>query len=293
MVIRNTAALAVVSLCATPLWAGEVATYHFASETLGRDYVYSIYLPDGYHDSQMQYPHLYLLHGNGGNERTWVTDGNAASILDQEIGAGTIPPAVVIMPSSPSWWVDGYNEPAETAFFDDLIPHVEATWRVIPERAGRAVAGLSAGGFGTVNFALEHPEMFAAAAALSPASYVPVPPSHSSGNRSASFVGPDGAFDPDKWAELNYTAYIDDYLAQDVVVPMYINSGDHDTFDIAYHGAVLYQKLREHQPQQVEFRVVDGDHEWKVWQETLPEALDFVFSHTALPRGAMPAPVPD
>jgi S-formylglutathione hydrolase FrmB len=50
-----------------------------------------------------------------------------------------------------------------------------------------------------------------------------------------------------------------------MVVPIYINSGDHDTFDISYHAAVLYQTLREHQPNAVEFRLVDGDHEWQVW----------------------------
>lgn len=65
---------------------------------------------------------------------------------------------------------DGYNEPAETAFLDDLIPHIEQNWRVIPEREGRLSGGLSAGGYDTVNFVLEHPKMFAAGAALSSAS---------------------------------------------------------------------------------------------------------------------------
>ena len=130
--------------------------------------------------------------------------------------------------------------------------------------------------------------MFAAGAALSPASYVPSPPSHSSGLKHPAYLKPDGSFDQAKWDELNYTQHIDAYKAQDVIVPLYINSGDHDTFDIAYHGAVLYQALREHQPDQVEFRVVDGDHEWPVWSETLPEAMAYVFSHASRPRGVTP-----
>lgn len=130
--------------------------------------------------------------------------------------------------------------------------------------------------------------MFAAGAALSPASYVPVPPSHSSGTRHPAYLDADGNFDSAKWDELNYTSYIDAYKAQDMVVPLYINSGDHDTFDIAYHAAVLYQTLREHQPNAVEFRVVDGDHEWQVWTNTLPEAMEYVFSFTSRPQGVAP-----
>ena len=268
--------------------AGEVAHYSFASQELGRDYAYTIYTPDGYGERGLTYPQMYLLHGSFGNENNWVVKGGAKATLDRLIDEGRIPPAVVIMPGAESWWVDGYNENAETAFFEDLIPHIESNWDVIPEREGRAVGGLSAGGYGTVNFVLEHPDMFAAGAAMSPASYVPQPPASSSGNRHPAYLDADGNYDPEKWTELNYTAYIDDYKAQDLVVPLYINSGDHDVFDIAYHAAVLYQALREHQPDKVEYRVIDGDHEWRGWEETLPEALEYVFSYMSQPRGTLP-----
>lgn len=81
--------------------------------------------------------------------------------------------------------------------------------------------------------------MFTAGAALSPASYVPAPPDHSSSNRQPPYLDANGAFDPENWTALNYTAYIDDYKVQKLVVPLFINSGDHDNFDIAYHAAVL------------------------------------------------------
>ena len=161
-----TLALALFPLAAH---AGEVATYSFPSETLGRDYAYTVYIPDGYADSDLIYPHMYLLHGSGGDETNWIVQGDAKSTLDRMIDAGTIPPAVVIMPGAQSWWVDGYNEAAATAFIDDLIPHVNDTWRVIDTREGRVIGGLSAGGYGTVNFVLNHPDLFAAGAALSPA----------------------------------------------------------------------------------------------------------------------------
>lgn len=68
-------------------------------------------------------------------------------------------------------------------------------------------------------------------------------------------------------------------MASDQIVPFYINSGDHDGLDIAYHGAVLFKRLRQHQVDDVEFRVIDGGHEWPVWIETLPEALSFAFKY--------------
>jgi enterochelin esterase-like enzyme len=268
--------------------ASTIRHHSFASETLGRDYAYNVYLPDGYETSGLTYPTLYLLHGSFGNENDWPVKGELQQTADRLIDEGSMPPAVIVMPGSQSWWVDGYNENAETAFFADLIPHIEATWRVIPERDGRVIGGLSAGGYGTVNFVLEHPDMFAAGAALSPASYVPQPPAHSSGNRHPAYLKTDGTYDPEMWEKLNYPQYIDAYKAQDQVVPLYINSGDHDTFDIAYHGAVLYQALREHQPDQVEFRVIDGDHEWPVWIATLPEAMTYVFRYASRPHGVTP-----
>ena len=121
--------------------AGTITHHSFASETLDRDYAYNVYLPDGYEDGDLDLPEMYLLHGSFGNENDWVVNGKMQPTADRLIDEGAIPPAVIVMPGSQSWWVDGYNEPAETAFFDDLIPHIEATYRVIPEREGRVSPG--------------------------------------------------------------------------------------------------------------------------------------------------------
>ena len=264
-------------------FAGTITHHSFDSATLERAYEYNIYLPDGYSSDNLAYPVLYLLHGSNGNENDWPTSGNVQQTVDHLVEKGAIPPTIIVMPGSKSWWVDGHNESAKTAFFADLIPHIEETFRAISERNGRLVAGLSAGGYGTINFVLEYPGMFAAGAALSPASYIPYPPPTSSARRHPAFLSADGQFDKELWGRLNYTKYIESYKAQDIVVPLFINSGDHDEYDIAFHAASLYQSLREHQPNQVEFRVVDGDHEWAVWAGTLPEALTYIFRFSSRP----------
>ncbi|MFI8749614.1 alpha/beta hydrolase [Vreelandella lionensis] len=271
--------------------AGDVSREQFFSSTLGYDYPYTIYLPDGYDTAATTpYPVVYLLHGSFGNERDWATRGNLPQVADRLIEAGHLPPAVFVMPGSRSWWVDGHNEAARSAFFNDLLPHIETTYHVGTTRPLRGVAGLSAGGYGAVNFALERPDMFAAAAALSPASYVPVPPSNSSANRHPAFLNEQGQFDRALWEQLNYTAHLEPYRLQVTPrpnaehsdtppVPLYISAGRSDVYDAEFHARQLRQAMERIQLGQVRLDLYPGGHTWRVWRASLPAALNFMFQH--------------
>ena len=270
-------------LLSTSALAGQVTQHRFPSETLGEVYLYTLYLPEGYRTSQLAYPVIYLLHGSFGSERDWVERGSLKSIADRLIGEGVIPPVVIVMPGSRSWWIDGHNEAAHTAFFEELIPHVEATWQVVPERDWRGVAGLSAGGYGSVNFALERPVLFGAAAALSPASYHPLPPANSSAWRHPAFLDDEGAFDTELWQRRNYTAHLDAYLAQERVVPLYLSVGDRDAFNAEHHARLLHQSLVHHQPERLTLEILPGGHTWRVWRASLPHALAWMFQFMEAP----------
>lgn len=273
-----------LALASQMVFAGSLSRHTFDSSTLDREYPFTIYLPDDYENSGLHYPVLYLLHGSTGNEMSWANSGRIKPTVDHLIGQGRIKPLIIVMPGhNESWWADGEDEAAQTALLDDLIPHIEKKFRTIDRRDGRAVAVLSAGGFGAVNLILQFPERFAAGAALSPAVYTPLPPEHSSAYRHKVFQR-DGKLSPAVWSALNWTSYIDAYKSQDLVVPLYINSGDHDTFDIAFHAAHFYQVMREHQPARVEYRVVDGDHEWSVWAATVGDALEYMDRYLRGPR---------
>lgn len=65
--------------------AGTVLEQSLASPTLGRDYRFTVYLPDGYADACLSYPVLYLLHGANGDEHDWLVKGKAESTLDSLI----------------------------------------------------------------------------------------------------------------------------------------------------------------------------------------------------------------
>ena len=264
---------------ATTAFAGEVFLETFRSEALGRDYKYTVYLPDSYKKDDKKYPILYLLHGAGGDENEWLAKGGLRETMDAMIARKLIKPMVVIMPGhTAAWWVDGAKEKGETALVKEVMPHAEAKYRIDAVRSNRLIAGLSAGGFGALNLIMKYPQMFAASAILSPAVYDPVPPSHSSGVRQPPFQK-DGKFDADLWKSLNYVSHIEGYKKSGVIVPLYINTGDHDTFSIAFHAATLFERLRLHQPDAIELRIVNGDHEWMVWRDTLADALQFMTVH--------------
>ena len=268
-----------ISLCllvSTALSASEIVHKTFASKTLDRDYTYNIYLPDGYQNSGLSYSVLYLLHGNLGTEESWVGQGHIQQTADQLIAAQKIKPQLIVVPADPKfWWADGVEEKALTAFVQDLVPHIDTSYRTLARREGRSIGGYSAGGFGAVNIALQYPEMFAAAAPLSPAVYAPIPPESSSATRQDTFLT-NGKFDADLWASKNWVSFIDAYKAKGIVVPFYINTGDHDRYDIAYFAAVFYQQLREHQPDFTELRIFDGDHNFAAWGATVGNAMEYM-----------------
>ncbi|MBP2350357.1 enterochelin esterase-like enzyme [Kribbella aluminosa] len=133
---------------------GVIKSAAVRSATLGEDINYNVYLPAGYDESTRRYPVIYLLHGRGDSMSAWT---QVKSRLDELIGSGEIPPAIAIMPDAPwssraSWYVDSAykgadpGRPVETAFFKDLVPQVDATYRTIADRTGRAIAGYSMGG---------------------------------------------------------------------------------------------------------------------------------------------------
>lgn len=257
--------------------AGDIFSDAAASKSLGRDVKFTVYLPDGYAEGAGPFPVVYLLHGATEDENTWRVKGGVLQTLDGLIKRGLIRPSVVVMPTAgpASWWANGTADKAESAMIEDLMPYVESRYKVANDRKGRAIGGLSMGGYGALNMSLRFPAKFCAAAVISPAIYDPLPPEASASRLAPQFLR-NGQFDPDTWRALNYPAHMPAYAAQSLRVPMWIVSGDHDYLGIAPMSANLFWRLHQIQPKQVELRVIDGDHEWMTFRDALPDALQFV-----------------
>jgi S-formylglutathione hydrolase FrmB len=143
------------------------------SAALGRPVRVRILLPGDYTSTTTRYPVLYLFHGTSGGAPDWTTQGDAEATT-----AGR--PLIVVMPDAGfnddggGWFTNWVNTTTklgpsewETFHVDQLIPWVDANLRTIATRAGRAIAGLSQGGFGAMSYAARHPDMFAVAASFS------------------------------------------------------------------------------------------------------------------------------
>jgi S-formylglutathione hydrolase FrmB len=269
-------------LLVAPAFASEIVTRELKSAALGRSWAYEVYLPSGYASSRLNYPVLYLLHGNNGKRRDWVEKGNIQATADALIASGDMPAAIIVMPDAGVTWFVDRKEKMETALIQDLIPDVEKNLRVLRSRQGRLIGGLSMGGYGSLRFVLKYPEKFAAAALLSPAIYEPLPPPKSSAREVGTFGAPQ--FDEQVWKSLNYPALWQAYLAKQTPVPMYINSGDDDQFMIEAEATKLYSLLRANK-QPAELRIVDGAHAWPVWAGTIGDAMKYIFRYAAKPAG--------
>jgi putative tributyrin esterase len=137
-----------------------VKTVTMEAPSIGRKTAYNIILPANYETSgDKRYPVLYLLHGLSGNYTNWAGMGAARAAKGLEL--------IVVMPDGGNSWYVNWAESEEgqkNAWDDfitkDLIGHVDANYRTIAAREGRAINGLSMGGFGGLTLGLRHPDLF-------------------------------------------------------------------------------------------------------------------------------------
>ena len=157
---------------------GSLTHRWYDSKSLGTDRRINIYTPPGYENSGEKYPVLYLLHGYGGDEDEWVNFGRATQIMDNLISQGKAEPMIIVMPNghtameaAPGESSMGFYKPgrdkdradvqgAFVAGFGEIIDFVEGNYRVIPDKAHRAIAGLSMGGGHAINISRTYENTF-------------------------------------------------------------------------------------------------------------------------------------
>ena len=131
-----------------------------------------VYLPPGYATSGLHYPVLYLLHGGGGDEQDWANphNGDIRKLLDDFYAKDPAHAVIAVMPdgNDGNWhdYIDG-SFLIEQYVLRYLVPYVDAHFHTIADRRGRAIAGLSNGGYGALHLAAKAPDLFVAAGAMS------------------------------------------------------------------------------------------------------------------------------
>jgi S-formylglutathione hydrolase FrmB len=250
-----------------------VETVQFHSDLINATLPYNVILPADYRTSKTtRYPVLYLLHGLSGHYTDWLTRTNIADYASQYR-------IIVVMPEgNNSWYVDGApvrtasgserpGDKYESYLLQEVLPDVDKRYRTIQSRYGRAVAGLSMGGYGAIKFGVKHPSTFAFAGSMSgalaaaswtedemksvKAVYDSLPPVF-------------GAAGSDV-RKANDIFQIAQGLPASRVAALpyfYLDSGTEDFFFEVNHrfAQLLREKKIPH-----EYRELPGDHSWQYW----------------------------
>lgn len=260
------------------------------SEIMGTDIKYSVLLPASYvADKDKKYPVVYMLHGLGDNHNSWngkyLTANSKIKTLES---AGKISEMIYIFPDGfTSYYCNYYTGKYNymDMFINELVPHIDANYRTIPDREHRSITGYSMGGFGAMVLPEKHPEVFLCSAPLSmsfrtDAQYMAESLSGWEGQWGKIFGG---------MGEAGY-GRLTDYYKQHCPfyqfteankstlskVHWFFTCGD-DEEQLLIANDTLHVQLRslgyEH-----EFRVGNGGHSSSYWMEALGEVLPY-FDH--------------
>ena len=243
-----------------PVKHGTIHTHWYDSKALKVLRSVSVYTPPGYEEGKDSYPVLYLLHGSGGDETSWVKDGLANVILDNQIADGRAKPMIVVMPfghtdPSPRAGVvpnyAGRDTPAFTReLIDEVMPAVEQTYRINRRADARAIAGFSMGGNHARLIGLQRMDLFHSVATFSGSIGVPIEEAY----------GPLLA-DPDA---TNATLRL-----------LWLAVGSEETRMLGQHQ-MLRDVLNAHRIRHT-FVVEKGGHTWHVWRRNLRDLSTLLF----------------
>ncbi|MBN1562364.1 MAG: hypothetical protein JXA10_00885, partial [Anaerolineae bacterium] len=244
---------------------GTLIQNSFYSAIAGSAVDYQLYLPPCFYETFRRYPFVILLHGSNYTDTMWV-DLGVVDAMNQGITKGALPPMVLVMPNGGTLFE--YNDMPdglswESVILQELIPTMESNFCLWADRQGRAIGGISRGGFWAFSIALHHPEVFSILGGHSP------------------HFQPDNALPQNNPLDLAQSVYLEKYPLR-----IYMDNGASDyvgTFAIQM-SEILRERGIDHQ------YLINptGDHTMEYWSSHVAEYLSFYgqtwpYSHDALP----------
>lgn len=267
------------------------------SQILHREMKYSILFPEGYNESNKTYPVVYLLHGFGDNETSWMKGGNIRYYADRAVNNGIIEPVIFVAPQGfNNYYVNKYNGNYDymKMLVEELVPFIDATYRTKAEKSQRAVMGYSMGGYGAFILPSVNPNVFSATVALS----------MSWRTDNQYMAEPQGVFDS-QFGSLfggvgkTGTERLTDYfkslspfhffqqadLSKYKQIRYYLDCGD-DEEQLSITNDELHTLMRDKGINH-EYRMRNGSHTWDYWLGNMNEVFAFLqssFSSSPFPE---------
>ena len=261
-------------------------TVQFQSKLIGATLPYNVILPTDYDKAKTtRYPVLYLLHGLTGHYDNWL------SMTHLKEYAAQYQMIVVTPEGNNGWYTDSATVPSqkyETYILEELIPDVQQRYRAIQTRDGRAIGGLSMGGYGALKFGVKHPELFAFVASMSGALGATTWTEANLGTfRSiwptlAAVYGP--ADSPVRAANDIDKLYREVPAERVTALPyVYLDCGTEDgllQLNRSLADILLARKIPH------EYRELPGAHNWTYWNAQVKEVLQIAVLKLSQPRAA-------
>ena len=248
---------------------------------------YCVYLPAGYDAGAAEhparrYPVLYFLHGLGDNEQTLFNSGGW-TLVDDLRNQHKMGDFLIVAPEGRRTFyinsADGlvrYND----FFLQEFIPHVEGKYRIHSGRAGRAISGISMGGYGALRFAFAHPELFSAVSAQSAALITESPQALDSASQTgAPLAGVLGAVFGKPINVAHWNANSPLVLAKRNApalrkTAIYFNCGQDDNYGFEKGAAALHDELQKEGVKH-EYHAYPGDHSLNYFLSHFAEVMEF------------------
>ena len=256
------------------------------SRILNQDVHFSVCLPENYYSQNKAFPVVYLLHGLGDNESSWLEYGQIAQFADKSVKDKESVPMIFVMPEAfRTYYVNDYKSSFmyQDMFVKELVPHIDSLFRTIADRQHRALMGYSMGGFGALIMHLKHTDIFGTAVPLS-----------ISIRTDEQYKTEDASGWDDQWGRLfgepglkgsdRITKYYLQNSPFNILSQMpateisklniYIDNGDKEQ-TLCRSNEELHILMRNRNiPHQ--FRVRNGGHSFQYWCSALPNALRFI-----------------
>jgi putative tributyrin esterase len=253
-----------------------VQTVQFRSSLVNVVLPYRAIVPANYtakEQERQRYPVLYLLHGLTGHFDNWV----AMTKLKEYATAYKF---IIITPEgNDGWYTDSATVPTakyESYILQELIPDVQRRYRTIETREGRAIAGLSMGGYGALKFGIKYPQLFAFAASLSgalgAAAWTENDLSRFGSARMRSVLETFGQAGSQTRAANDLMKLVREFPSERLnsLPYLYLDCGTEDGLLPSSRGLadLLLQRKIPH-----EYRELPGAHNWKYWDAQVREVL--------------------
>jgi S-formylglutathione hydrolase FrmB len=269
--------------------AARVDTLEIHSAVMQKTYKAAVVLPSSYTTNKSAYPVLYLLHGGYGHFNDWLLktpDKNLIHSLADQYNM------LIVMPEGEifSYYLDSKVNKAsqfETYISKEVIEKIDNTYRTIKDRKGRAITGLSMGGYGALYLSNRHPDLFCAAGSMSGALNPDMAgwiltPERNAGIKKA-FEGILGPIETNAEAYANASVINMADRMKTNNISLIFDCGVDDFLIEAnreLHRRLVFNKTPH------DYSERPGTHSWDYWQNSLPNHIMF-FKNVFMANGSM------